>query len=380
MKRTIPTSLLALMLLAGLVLVPCPVGARTVLATLPERGDVTIRLDNPSATLIEEERVLTLEQGLNRIDFSWKGVSIDVDSIRLTPLTHSDKVRLLSVSFPPGEDALVWEMASDGAFEEKVRIGYLLSNIDRLITYKLVVNKEETRADLRSYLVLRNFSGEDFEKARVLLDYGQPFERGILNEETQQLLFLEAKELPLEKVWTFDAAEKPWDPKEVQGNVGIPVTYRIANNDKAGLGKFALWGGKARAYQEDGRGSTIFSGEDQVDLTPVGEHLEMGIGDSRDIVVTQRLMHTRQTNVRRNKDNEVILFDTDETIRAEVENFKDRPAVLTLIEHIEGEWEMKECSLTYERKDAETLEFKVDLPAKGKKELIMRYSRKNVLP
>jgi hypothetical protein len=51
---------------------------------LPERGKTIIRLDNPKATLIEEERVLTLQKGVNKVDFSWKGVSIDVDSIRLT--------------------------------------------------------------------------------------------------------------------------------------------------------------------------------------------------------------------------------------------------------------------------------------------------------
>ena len=55
--------------------------ARIKLVALPERAATVIRLDNPQATLIEEERVLTLQQGLNKVDFSWKGVSIDSDSI-----------------------------------------------------------------------------------------------------------------------------------------------------------------------------------------------------------------------------------------------------------------------------------------------------------
>ena len=76
---------------------------RIKLVALPERAATEIRLDNPMATLIEEERVLTLQQGLNQVDFSWKGVSIDEDSIRLKALDHPDKVTLLSVSYPPGE-------------------------------------------------------------------------------------------------------------------------------------------------------------------------------------------------------------------------------------------------------------------------------------
>src|SRR4030042_1639372 len=87
--------------------------ARIKLAALPERAATVIRLDNPQATLIEEERVLTLQQGLNEVDFSWKGVSIDEDSIRLAVLSHPEKVKLLNVSYPPGEAALGWQVARE---------------------------------------------------------------------------------------------------------------------------------------------------------------------------------------------------------------------------------------------------------------------------
>src|SRR4030042_345058 len=142
--------------------------ARIKLVALPERGATVIRLDNPQWTLIEEERVRTLQKGLNKVDFSWKGVSIDADSIRLQPLDHLDKeVMLLSVSYPPNEAALVWDISCADNYAETVRISYLLQNIDRLITYKAIAAKAETFVDLKSYLVLRNFSGEDFDKARV---------------------------------------------------------------------------------------------------------------------------------------------------------------------------------------------------------------------
>jgi len=339
------------------------------------------------ATLIEEERVLTLQKGLNKVDFSWKGVSIDADSIRLRALDHpDDKVTLLSVSYPPNEAALVWDISSDGDYAETARISYLLSNIDRLITYKAVADKPETYVDLKSYLVLRNFSGEDFDKARVLLDYGEAFEQGIDHEETKQMLFLKADKVPITKVWTFDAAKLPWDPEKLENkNVGIPVSYRIVNEAKSGLGKFALWGGKARLFQDDGHESTIFLGEDVTGLVPVGEKTELYIGDSRDIVVTQRKMKDNQINLQKNNDERVILYDTDEIITAKIENFKDSQAVLTMIQHIPGQWDMEKCNMKYERKDAGTLEFEIKLPARTEagpavKELEMHYHRRNVRP
>ncbi len=361
--------------------------ARIKLVALPERAATVIRLDNPMATLIEEERVLTLQKGLNKVDFSWKGVSIDADSIRLRALDHpDDKVILLSVSYPPNEAALVWDIRSEGDYAETVRISYLLSNIDRLITYKAVADKPETYVDLKSYLVLRNFSGEDFDKASVLLDYGEAFEQGIDHEETKQMLFLKADKVPITKVWTFDAAKLPWDPEKLENkNVGIPVSYRIVNEAKSGLGEFALWGGKARLFQDDGHESTIFLGEDVTGLVPVGEKTELYIGDSRDIVVTQRKMKDNRINLQKNNDERVILYDTDEIITAKIENFKDGPAVLTMIQHIPGQWDMEKCNMKYKRKDASTLEFEIKLPARTEdgpavKELEMHYHRRNVRP
>jgi len=359
---------------------------RIKLVALPERAATVIRLDNPMATLIEEERVLTLQEGLNQVDFSWKGVSIDEDSIRLKTLDHPDKVTLLSVSYPPGEAALVWDISSDGDYAETVRISYLLSNIDRLITYKAIADKKETVVDLKSFLVLRNFSGEDFDKARVLLDYGEAFEQGIDHEETKQMLFLSAEKVPITKVWSFDAAKLPWDPEKLENqNVGIPVSYRIVNEAQSGLGEFALWGGKARLFQDDGHGSTIFLGEDVTGLVPVGEKTELYIGDSRDIVVTQRKMKDVQINQQKNNDDRVVLYDTDEDITAKIENFKDSAAVLTMIQHIPGEWDMEACNMDYVKKDANTLEFEITLPARTEegpavKELKMHYHRRNVRP
>jgi len=378
------TKRLILSVTVALLLAGSMAQARIKLVALPERAATIIRLDNPNATLIEEERVLTLQKGRNSVDFSWKGVQIDEDSIRLEILDHPDGVNLLSVSYPPGEAALVWEISSGGDYAETARISYLLSNIDRLITYKAVADKAETQVDLKSYVVLRNFSGEDFDKARILLDYGEAFEQGIDHEETKQVLFLKAPTVPIRKIWTFDAARLPWDPEQLENqNVGVPVSYRILNDATSGLGQFAMWGGKARLFQDDGHGSTIFLGEDNAPLVPVGEKMELYIGDSRDIVVTQRKMRDAQINLRKNDSDRVVLYDTDEIITAKIENFKDSPAMLTMIQHIEGQWDMEECNLKYTKKDAGTLEFEIELPARtdagpAVKELTMHYHRRNV--
>ena len=58
-----------------------PASARVKLITLPVRERVEIQLDNPNATLVEEERIVPLVKGENQVDFSWANTQIDPNTI-----------------------------------------------------------------------------------------------------------------------------------------------------------------------------------------------------------------------------------------------------------------------------------------------------------
>lgn len=357
--------------------------ARIKLVALPAREKTVVRLDHPEATLVEEERVLTLQKGANHVDFSWKGVQIDPDSIRLAVLDHPDETILINVSYPPNEAALVWEIVSPQGRQERVRISYLLSAIDRVVTYEGIVEKDESRLDLASLLVLRNFSGENIAAALFRLDYGEAFEKDIASGETKRMLFFDTKGLPVKKRFTFDAARLPWEPEKHEANVGIPVHYEIENVAATGLGKHALWGGKMRLFQKDGRGSTIFSGEDDASFTPVGQCLRIYVGDSRDVVVTQRQTAEREKNVRWSNqkwghDRRKILWDVERAMQIEIENFKDTEALLTILEPMPGEWEVLASSHPTKRKNARQMEMEITVPARQKVVVTYTYVQKNV--
>ena len=355
-----------------------PAQARIKLNAVPVREKASVHLENPAATLIEEERTLALQKGRNEVDFSWKGVNIDPDSIRLAILSHPKEVRLISVSYPPAENALVWEVYSPFAGEERVRISYLLAKIDRLVTYKAIARKDETNLDLQSSLILRNFSGEDFENARLVLDYGADYEGRIRHEETLETNLFNRAGVPIRKVLTWDSGQEVWDPETEQQNVGVPVTYKLKNDAASGLGRFGLWGGKIRIFQEDGHGSHIYLGEDNLSYTPVGRDAAAYIGDSRDVVVTQRKLQETMINIKRNKGNAVVLYDSEERIGAEIENFKSQPLVLTVIEHIPGQWDLVKSSHPYTLEDAGTLKYEISLKPKEKQKLSLHYIRRNI--
>jgi hypothetical protein len=105
-------------------------------------------------------------------------------------------------------------------------------------------------------------------------------------------------------------------------------------------------------------------------------------------------MRDAQIDIVKNHAGQIVLFNTDEIITAKIENFKDSPAVLTMIQHIPGQWDMEQCTLDgkalslgagYTKKDANTLKFEIELPARTQagpavKELTMHFHRRNVRP
>ena len=366
---------LSILILLG-SLIACQ--ARTSLVSLPPRQHVAIRLGDHGTTLVQEKRILTLKKGINKIDFSWQNVMIDPASITLKTLLYPDKITLLSVGYPPNEAALVWDILTREDLEEEVMISYLLANIDYLITYKVVTDPAEQTIDLKSFLVLRNFSGENFDNVSASLNYGTPVKTGIRHLETKRILVSQNHKIPINKIYTWNALKMPHEPEKSKTAIGIPTNYEFINNKNSNLGRTTLSKGKARLFAQDSQDSTIFIGEDMVKFTPVGDKAELHIGDSRDIVITQHRLDTKRTNIKRNTKGKIQVYDEIITDRITMENLKDSPVILSLIETITGQWKPLDISMEYTKKDHKTLIFSVKLLAKEKKTLHMNYKVLNI--
>jgi len=360
--------------------------ARVKLVALPDRARVVVSLAHPDATLVEEERILTLQKGVNRVDFSWAGVNIDPQSIQIRMLTPPDKVVVLNTSYPPNENALVWEVSSPAAQEQRVRISYLLAGLNRDIVYRAVAEPDEKGLALRNYLRLRNDSGEDLSEAEISIGYGADFKKTIAHGEILEMLSERVDALPIKKILTWDAATSPWDPEYEKQTVGIPLSYVIQNDKASKLGTHPLLPGKARIFiktkEQAGGDGVAFTGEDWVQLTPVDRELKLFIGQSRDVKVTQRKVKEDKTNMRRNTGNNVVLWDTDEEIKIEIENFKKDDVNLVIVEHIPGYWKMVKSSHEFKKKDAFTIEYHLMLPKEStgnkKTTVTLTYNRLNV--
>src|ERR1043166_3990464 len=371
MKKNVLAVAAVLVLATGLA------QARVKLVALPERARSVVSLARAAATLIEEERIITLQKGVNQIDFSWRGVNIDPTSIQARMLSHPAQVLVLNASYPPNENALIWEISSPTAQEERVRISYLLTGLTCEIVYKAVAEPDEKSLSLRDYLRLRNNSGEDLTDAEIAIGYGANFKKNIAHEEVLEMQSERIDALPIRKLLTWDAAQLPWDPEYEKKTVGIPLSYVIKNDRPSKLGTHTLLPGKARIFLKtkdqpaaNGEAATdgvAFTGEDWAQLTPVDRELKLYIGQSRDVKVTQRRTKDDKMNIRRNNGNAIVVHDTDEVYKIEIENFKKTPVDLVVVEHFPGYWKMVENSHAgqYKKKDAFTFEYNLTLPAES---------------
>jgi hypothetical protein len=341
--RTRTLTVPALLLVALVFGLPAPAFARIKLAALPERERVEVQFDHGRATLVEEERIVPLlastpERGNNRIDFSWTNTRIDKDSIQFRPLairTGGDfrpippgSVEVINVAYPPGENALVWEVYAKKACALKVRVSYLIDNLSRSFHYRALANRDETHLLLKKYLQIVNYSGEDFGTAGIWAGFGPRFVKELGQQEEMRVLHSTFPGVPIEKTFTFNwyahgslNPDKPYASK-------VLLHYRLTNDAEHGLGRFPLKPGKVRIFMEDGHGGEAFLGEDRAALTPLDGKMRLYLGEARDVVCTRTIKDNRRHPVNGN------LFNQELWIKYEVENFKDKPVTLDIVEQL----------------------------------------------
>ena len=152
-----------------------PVQAAVDLVTLPTREGTQLTIYNSEdITMVREHRLLTVKEGVNRIQFSWANTLIDPTSIEFRILDQQDKVDLVDTTFPAGRnDALQWNITSQIAGKIPVEIRYFTSGITWAADYVGIANEHETKINLTGYVRVTNASGEQYDNAQTRLVVGK---------------------------------------------------------------------------------------------------------------------------------------------------------------------------------------------------------------
>jgi hypothetical protein len=359
------------------------------------KGD---KVETVTGTLLSAEGGLILQKASGEI-------------VTLSPQSAGD------VRFPslPGglitKPTLVWLLDAKKGGTHDARVSYQTAGMTWWADYNVTLREEADRCemDLAAWVTVVNRAGASFPNTQLRLVAGEVnrapaapmelhtrrkvemaamadaapgFQESTLSEyhlytlgrrtdlpdnSTKQLeLFPASKAVPCRKELVF-SAELPYRPyygspvsdqhfaATVKGTTGAYLEFD--NKEAAGMG-MPLPAGRVRANQAAADGSLEFIGEDVIKHTPRGETVRVKLGNSFDVVGDRK-----QT---------AFVFDDsadyiDESFEVSVRNRKKEPVRVIAREYLYrwSGWKVIAKSHDYEKKDAQTIDFPLEIPADG---------------
>lgn len=341
----------------------------------------------------------------------------------ITIIQSRDNIREIQLpALPAGlvtKPTLMWEVVAQKAGMQKCLLKYLTKGMEWRADYSLLLNDDDTRANVNAWVTLDNRSGMSFEKARVKLmagdvatedqdarrhgyrtrgyvygrqpgagpsqDTRQVFEyhlygiehaTTVKNNQTKQVKLLNAEQVPVTKFYVYDGVRfqryNPWqwynyrERREfgTETNKKVMVFVEFVNTSKHGLGS-ALPRGKVRLFKQDKDRSVQFIGEDMVDHRPANELVRVRVGEAFDLVGERK-----QTEFKK-----ITPCIYDESFEIAVRNQKKEGEVeVRVVEHLYRwySWAVREKSHDFTKTDAQTIEFRVRIPAGGEEKITYR--------
>lgn len=375
-----------------------PAFANVELVTLPPRDTVQLTIYNSAdLTLVRERRHLTLRKGENRLQFSWAGTLIDPTSVELRPVTHPDQVTVLDTTFPANlPNNLVWHIQSEVEGDAQVEIIYFTSGISWAADYVIEAAPDENTMSLTGYVTVHNRSGEDYPNAetrlvvgtinlvqpiadlarggrraemRLMRDAVSSFEmaNGLVGAsmsaplaKPKQIIKEGLSEYFLYSVEGRETIPDQWSKRlrsfHVEG-VPLEVEYRVdpnkwrntvqkfftvKNSEENSLGKEPLPNGRVMAFRRLAKDERlVFAGQSTVKYVPVGEDIEVNLGQAPDVGIEIDRMRFRKAHIRFNNVGNVAGYDTIETFRLRLRNGTPRRTTWEIRLHHHNDWTWK---------------------------------------
>lgn len=202
----------------------------------------------------------------------------------------------------------------------------------------------------RSMESLREFTEQGFFEYHLYTLQGKST---IKDRQTKQISLLSATDVPVKKQFIYYGAQEYYRNRYGMpiSNQKIGVYLEVSNKKENRLG-MPLPKGIVRVYKADDGGSLQFVGEDRIDHTPKDEKIKIKMGEAFDIVGerVQRDWRKIAWNV----------YEVEWEIK--LRNHKKEDVQVKVIEPIPGDWDVLRSSHSYEKIEAHTLQYVVDVP------------------
>lgn len=313
---------------------------------------------------------------------------------------------------------LTWKIAAEQAANLESELGYITGGLKWHAAYNLIAPEKGDTLDVVGWVTFENNSGKEFENASVKLMagdvskiqpepkremmmaraamaadmaaqvtekafdefhlYSLPRAVTLRDRETKQVEFMRATGVKAPVIYVYDGISTWGQPPPVplghmirdpgygpQSNKKVWVMREFRNSEENKLG-LPLPKGRVRFYRRDeADGRVEFTGENEIEHTPKNELLRIYTGDAFDVVGER--IRTDFTGQNRQD-------YAEEAFEIKVRNRKTEPIEVRVVEHLYRwtNWRLVQQSDESRKIDAQTIEFRVNVPADTEKVITYR--------
>lgn len=304
---------------------------------------------------------------------------------------------------------LVWKLHAEKAGKVDAEVAYVTGGMNWEAAYNVVAPEAGDRLELVGWVTMNNFTGKTFENAKVQLVagdvmksqprndratmamksladpfaeqatqvtgksfdeyhlYSLPLATDLRDRETKQVEFVRATGVKAERIYVYDGLKIDPDqwgrPQmlQIRNNVDYGIesqskvqVMREFKNEEANRLGVPLPRGKVRFYRMDDEGQSQFVGENFIDHTAKDETLRIYTGNAFDIVGERK-----RSNFQHDSNDKWL----DETFEIKLRNHKKEAVEVRVVEHLYRwtNWSIRDQSNDYSKKDAQTIEFRINL-------------------
>ncbi|MGC6424384.1 MAG: DUF4139 domain-containing protein [Lentimonas sp.] len=313
------------------------------------------------------------------------------------------------------QPTLSWKLHSNLGAKLDAQLSYLTNGLSWKSDYNLVLPKEGDEVALTGWVSIENNTGKTFEEAKIKLIagdvnkvtppkatrtlgmealrtedsfaappkvegkkfdefhlYSLPLATTLRDSETKQVEFVRAENVETKKLYIYDGSggQRYYGGLNLNQNYGknsqpdVAIYRELENSEENGLA-VPLPAGRMRFYRMDDDGQLEFTGENTIDHTPKNETIRVYLGNAFDIVGERK-----RTDFYKHPSRDLLR----ESFEIEIRNRGEEEVTVNIVEHMSrwSNWEIQKPNHEFEKTDAQTIEFPVDVPAE--ETLTVRYT------
>lgn len=316
---------------------------------------------------------------------------LDDDELYIFPENQIEYIMLEeSLSEPRLQPEMTWEIAARHNGTLEGQLTYLADGFDWDAIYRLILTEPGTTATFIPEAVVKNNSRTVFRNLQLKLVEGHlkrptdggrfrvmqyaakmaraqgdmesggiPEEEGLGDyhiftlpdrmdlgprEQVTGRLY-NTRRISINQTYIFENRERTQQEEPLQ------VELKISNTEKNQLG-IPLPQGKVSMYYLTSDGSMEFAGQDRLSQVPRNGTATLSSGRAFDVIGKRRVL-----NYSRQRHSE------EASIEITVENHRQNAVNVRVVEHITGEWVIRDESTLYTKEDASTIIFPASVPA-----------------